>query len=51
MTTVAELGILLDIIVIPDSEYDPEDRNNEHKGNKNGLVSRAQTPLQLVEYP
>jgi hypothetical protein len=50
MTAVAELGILLDIIVIPDSEYDTQDRNNEHKGNKNGLVSRAQTPLQLVEY-
>jgi hypothetical protein len=51
MTTVAELGILLDIIVIPDSKYDPQDRNNEHKGNKNGLVSRAQTPFQLIEYP
>jgi hypothetical protein len=50
MTAVAELGVLLDIVIIPDSKHDTQDRDNEHEGDENSLVPWAQTPFQLVEY-
>jgi hypothetical protein len=45
MTTVAKLGILLDIIVIPNSEYDTQDRNNEHKETRMVLFSSNPVPV------
>lgn len=50
MTAVAELRVFLYVVVVPDGQHDAQHRNDEHQGDKNGLVSRAQPPFQFVEY-
>jgi hypothetical protein len=50
MAAVAELGVLLDIIVIADREDDPKGRNDQQKRDNNGFVPRAQAPLKFIKY-
>jgi len=41
MAAVAELGVLLDVIVVPDGKNDPQDRDDEHQRNNDDFVPRA----------
>ena len=41
MTAVAELGILLDIVVIADTKNNPQGRDDEHEGHNDRLFPRA----------
>ena len=50
MATVAELRVLLDIVVVPDGQYDAEHRDYKQEGHDYHLVPRAQAPFQLIEY-
>ena len=50
MAAVAELRVLLDIVVITDSEHDPDYSDDEHKGDNDGLFPWTQAPFNLVEY-
>ena len=50
VAAVAKLGVLLDIVVVPDSQHDAQNRDNEHQADKNGLVPRGEPAFKLVEY-
>jgi hypothetical protein len=50
VAAVAELRVLLDIVIVADGEHDPQYRDDEHKGDNDGLVPLAQPPFKLVEY-
>lgn len=49
MAAIAELGVLLDIVIIPDGEDNPQNRYDEHEGDDDGLIPRAQASFDLFE--
>jgi hypothetical protein len=50
MAAVAKLGVLLDVVVIPDGKHDSKRRNDKHEGNDDNFIPRIQTPFKLVDY-
>jgi hypothetical protein len=45
MTTVAEIGIFLDIRIIADGKDNPEDADDQQDRNEDDLVTRAQATI------
>ncbi len=50
VTAVAELGVLLDIVIIPDRKDNAERRDDKHQRDNDRFLAGAQAPLKLVEY-
>jgi hypothetical protein len=50
MAAAAKFRILLDVIIVPDRQYYPQDRDDEHERNEDDFFFRAQAPFEPVYY-
>lgn len=49
MAAAAEIRVLLDIRVVAYGKDDPEDADDEHDGDQDDLVTRAEAPVKFIE--
>jgi hypothetical protein len=50
MAAIAKLRVPLDIVIVANSEHDPEHRDDEHEGNDDRFFPGAQSPFEFVDY-